>query len=562
MIPNFALAALAAIGCPQEYPKPDAPFDEVKRFYDDSMNVESFQWRARAIDALAQTHDPRALAILKKRYSEARPGSKSAEGVGREGTQQMRYFVAGAFSHFMHAAGGEELKQFASLGKDDADVWLWYNALRVEANQMGSAAALKIAKDKGAGKFLRAAAIEALAKNGTPETWDLVDEVLALKNLPKPGLELRLLACASASALRSAALKSKRDTPEFARAAKAVISLLDIREIDEATKLGIARELAALFEVEGRERTSAPWIARLEKKEPKNAPAEDTGVYASFMGIQGRGKRFVYVLDFSDSMLVPLTADDKEEFEKGGHDSSSAASGGNGEMPKEASLHLPWNEIRTRLDAARECVRLSLRDLSEDKYFAIVIFGDVAECLRATPGLVKATPANVKAAERELDSYNPGGTGVAPASALKGKTNMDGGLRLAYRLTDKGPIPTEDEYVNAATFTNGADTIFLLTDGIPNWDDFPGQGPIEKNRGSGDPETGRRLEGSKDDTIHYNYPGPYADRTFYMRDLTRLNLFRKVEIHCVGIGEAHSGWLEATARLGLGKSKRVGKDQR
>ena len=80
MIPNFALAALAAIGCPQEYPKPDAPFDEVKRFYDDSMNVESFQWRARAIDALAQTHDPRALAILKKRYSEARPGSKSAEG--------------------------------------------------------------------------------------------------------------------------------------------------------------------------------------------------------------------------------------------------------------------------------------------------------------------------------------------------------------------------------------------------------------------------------------------------------------------------------------------------
>ena len=235
---------------------------------------------------------------------------------------------------------------------------------------------------------------------------------------------------------------------------------LDIREIDEATKLGIARELAALFEVEGRERTSAPGSPASRRREPKNAPAEDTGVYASFMGIQGRGKRFVYVLDFSDSMLVPLTADDKEEFEKGGTIRVPPPAAATAKCPRRRRSTSLERDPHAPRRGARVCAP-PLRDLSEDKYFAIVIFGDVAECLRATPGLVKATPANVKAAERELDSYNPGGTGVAPASALKGKTNMDGGLRLAYRLTDKGPIPTEDEYVNAATFTNGADTIFL-----------------------------------------------------------------------------------------------------
>jgi hypothetical protein len=555
----FASASSAQLDGNQ-YPKPTWTYDECKRFYDESLGVESFMWRARAIDSLAETHDPKGMAILRKRYAETRPGGH-ADGQGSESAWQMRYFIAGSLQHYLHSGGGAELRAAASNFKDDMDAWLWYHSIRAFANQDGPAATLQFIKDRGTNKFFRAAAIEALARNGAEEILPLISELLELKNLPKPGLELRLLTCASATALRSGTLKSKRDTPAYLAAARAVISILDIPEVDANTKLCLARELGALFESEGRERESAPWIRRLEKKEPQPVTsivaAGDTAVTPAFMGIQARGHRIVYVLDFSDSMLVPLTPQDIEEFERGGHDTSVGAA----DLMKEPVIKLNWKSIRHRLDAARECLRMSLRELSEDKYFSIVVFGDVAENFKSTNGLVKATKANIKLAERELDSFDPSGTTVGEKKLLKGKTNMHGGLRMAFRLTDKGALTTDDEYVNAATFDKGADTIFLLTDGIPNWDDYPGKGPIEKDRGSGDPESGQR-EAAKGETTHYNYAGPYSDKTFYQRDMQRLNLFRKVEIHCIGIGEAHNGWLDATARIGNGKSRKVGKDSR
>jgi hypothetical protein len=560
--PLTALAALAlwSSSLPavcQDTPKPEEGYDACKRFYDASLGVEAFQWRARALDALAASHDRRALEILRKRYADARPGSKGGEGQGDESAWQLRYFLAGTLTHFLHSGGGADLRAWVQGFKDDSDAWLWYNVLRAHVNQDGAEATVKLVKDRGANKFVRAAAIEVLAKSGSPEVLTLVAELLELKNLPKPGLELRLLATASAAALRAPNLKGSRDSQEYKAAAKAVINLLDIKDIEDLTKLGVARELAQLFGVDERERVSAPWLRRLDKVPEPKGSGSDTGVVPSFMGIRGRGNRFVYVIDFSDSMLVPLTQDDKDEFERGGHDTSVPSA----DLTKEPTIKLPWNSIRHRLDAARECLRMALRDLTEDKQFAIVLFGDVAETFKSTPGLVKATRANIAAAERELDAFDPMGTTVGDKKGLKGKTNMHGGLRLAFRLTDKAPVPGDDEFVNSLTFTNGADTIFVLTDGIPNWDDFPGKGAPEPDIKTGDPESGRR-EASKGVDVQYNYPGPYADKTFYLRDVQRLNLFRKVEIHCVGIGEAHSGWLEATARLGNGRSRRVGKDQR
>src|SRR5262245_36964796 len=62
-----AVAATAAAAQCQDFPKPGAGFDEAKRFYEDSLGVESFQWRARALEALGMTHDSRGPAILCRR---------------------------------------------------------------------------------------------------------------------------------------------------------------------------------------------------------------------------------------------------------------------------------------------------------------------------------------------------------------------------------------------------------------------------------------------------------------------------------------------------------------
>src|SRR5262245_38300535 len=94
----FVFVALAAPSWAQldgnQFPQPSWTYDECKRFYDESLGVESFWWRGRAIDSLAQTHDAKGMAILRKRYAETKPGGH-ADGQGSESGWQMRYFIAG-----------------------------------------------------------------------------------------------------------------------------------------------------------------------------------------------------------------------------------------------------------------------------------------------------------------------------------------------------------------------------------------------------------------------------------------------------------------------------------
>ena len=52
----------------------------------------------------------------------------------------------------------------------------------------------------------------------------------------------------------------------------------------------------------------------------------------------------------------------------------------------------------------------------------------------------------------------------------------------------------------------------------------------------------------------------YTDHRLYLfEDVQRMNLFRQVEIHCVGVGEASKGFLEALAGNGLGRVRMIGK---
>ena len=70
---------------------------------------------------------------------------------------------------------------------------------------------------------------------------------------------------------------------------------------------------------------------------------------------------------------------------------------------------------------------------------------------------------------------------------------------------------------------------------------------------SGDPESGR--QGKKAATL--NFYGPYTFPRHLLRDLVRLNMFRRVEIHCVGIGEANASLLKGMAQIGGGEFRSV-----
>ena len=58
------------------------------------------------------------------------------------------------------------------------------------------------------------------------------------------------------------------------------------------------------------------------------------------------------------------------------------------------------------------------------------------------------------------------------------------------------------------------------------------------------------------DRLHYS--GPYREWDHLLVDLSRLNLFRKVEIHCIGTGEVQMGPLKRLATIGMGKAIAVG----
>ena len=224
------------------------------------------------------------------------------------------------------------------------------------------------------------------------------------------------------------------------------------------------------------------------------------------------------------------------------------------DMPDASDL--PWKKIKTRFDAAREFLKLSLRTLTPDKSFCVIFFGSQAELMKTTPGLMPATKANIDKCIRELDRIKGGpGSKDRPDGLLRGNTNLHGGMHRAFKVRNRG-LSKNREYVDPDTFIQGADTIFLLSDGKPTWDDWPIVDKRDPYDNTGDPESNVRHP----DQPNLKFPGPYG--YFYtpwlVDDIRRLNLFRKCEIHCVGIGEADSGLISEIARIGMGMTRFVG----
>jgi hypothetical protein len=272
---------------------------------------------------------------------------------------------------------------------------------------------------------------------------------------------------------------------------------------------------------------------------------------AEFFGVRSLGTRICYVIDASDSMLRRVT---KQEIKK----LKAAVTGPRKKV--DASLpvekRLPWDKIRTRFDLAREYLKLSLTDLDKSKSFCVIMFGSEATPLSATPRLVPASKGNIKKTIAELDKIEgKKGNRQRPDGILRGQTNLHGGLLQAFRVTRSNVIKKE-EHVSNKALRSGCDTIYLMSDGAPSWDSFGDLDKRDPEDMVGDPETGKTFESAQRRGFYW---GPYGRQPHkhMMDDFQRLNLFRKVQIHCVGIGEADAGLLDGIAKLGLGTAVKL-----
>jgi len=529
-LPFLFAAAVGSAHAQEEAGSDD--FERQLEIYKEYLRRGPLLMHTRGRVRFAQTMDPRALQVLADSY--AKPEVPK---------EQVQYLLAGIATRY---CTGEEhvaiYDDWRARHSEPKDAWLWYRALGVKRAWSGADELAALARGAD-GLFLRAAAVEALADKGDPVLLELIPGLV--EAMPKKAAEKAVLVGALASALLSQ--KPSANTPAFRTAAVAFVHLLDDQhELLLSTKLVIARHMAALLDVDQTLIDSQAWINLLADR-ARTVEYDDEYVRPSFFGLEASGSRICYVIDMSDSMCKPINPATKPK----GPDTGLKRN--KGEPPTEDDI--PWQRVQNRFDLAREHLRRSLQRLDKDKRFCVIFFGDRADLVRNCTGMMPATSSNVGRVMKAIDDIEPGApTDMRPDGTLRGMTNLHGGLRRAFQVTEKD-IVKEHEYVALETFAQGCDTIFLLSDGDPTWDDWDckdtnyGEDPI------GDPESRK----AQPDAARLHYHGPYTDWPTLIEDVKRMNLFRAVEINCIGIGEVQMGFLSQLARIGLGRAVNAGR---
>lgn len=518
-------------------PVPAEDFESAFKAYQVWVKRPSLRKRTEGRERLARTGDPRALKALIQDY-----------GKPEEPKDQVRYLVA-----FMAAESFYDA-QFVPLfdewrAKEDkaADAWLWYQALRNGVAAGGAAEAIAAAKSDRT-LFLRAAAVESLRFENEQDLLPFIREMAA--KLPSDAFPRAVLLESLTALLCSRVEQAK--TPAFAEAAAETLRHMDEPVTPDRTRIAMGRRFARLFKTRFVWRNGARWLQELEfvargGKQPAN---DNYAKPPTFAGIEATGDRICYVIDLSDSMLEPLTPREAAKLPKGPITGRPQQKAAENDRWKQALEAVKWDKVKNKFDAAREMLKTSLLMLDEKQSFSVICFGDGAGLLKGTKGMQKATLENIQGVIKILDGIKPGPKKDGrPHGTLLGNTNMHGGLHRAFKVKGGG-LAGPGEYVNPATFDDGCDTLFLLSDGAPTWDDWPANDSKDPGDYAGDPETGARHADSTQLTFH----GPYSRAHHIVGDVTRLNLFRKVEIHCVGMGGADMNILQTLAALGMGEA--------
>lgn len=444
---------------------------------------------------------------------------------------------------------GEQTRTFLEAFEGDLKApehaWLAYEVFREWVNQRrGDRVRLAITV-LAEQPFHRAAGLRALAERATPKDHALAREILA--GLPEDPVARAVLTEAAADLLL-AGWRPPEDLehdPTFVL----LVTRFDDPAIPRRTRLVLGRMLARALDAKAVYLTADAWRGFAERKRTRQQLAREgyhTGSSSvpTFMGIAAAGRDICYVLDVSGSMATPIRGKPSTRRAGGQLPRRGPATGRRppaGSNPREDPAddkdafrgleRLPWTKIHTRLDLVREALKASLRALDDDQRFAIITFSDAAGPLAFTRTPRRATPANVKRACKAID-----GLGAA------GGTNLHRGLEIGFGMTEGG-VSLERAFVSEAHLLTGLDTIFVLTDGEPNQDSYSTAAAYMPSRL---PSRG---------TIGGAF---YAQSPNILHAIERMNLFRRAEIHCIGMGSSARRLLRDVAKQGRGEARFLG----
>ncbi len=471
--------------------------------------------RTRAWRALAETGDARALALLVSAYDRS-----SEHPNGRALLASIACSAFGAHEHL------PALAAWRAAHDGEEHLWLWYRTLCCEVAAGEPAGTLALA-GPGHPVWQRAAALEALAAGpGAAALALLADEPAALSADP---LERTLVLEALSHVW--AANAARLGSPEHRAAGVWLAAQLDRPETPARARHTLLRDLGRVLRPAVSFEEGAFWhnLLLAQAAAPSDERAYAPPPKTRFLDLVGSGQRVAYVLDCSGSMAEPLTPVERADLRRLAAPAPAAAArtaqlpARKGPAPKDV-----WEGVDRRIEAAVALMRLSLRSLPKEARFTVVLFGSKHAYLGSTPGLVEASRANVSKAIKDLDQVI-----VGSASPLGGGTNLHGGLARALQTLEAGATRHANGFED---LLRGADTVFLLSDGSPGEDDWSDEDPTRRRLTTFDPHAEQ---------------GTFYDPAQLLDDAARLNLLRRCEIHCLGIGAADGAAAsEQSARLG------------
>jgi hypothetical protein len=525
----------------------DRGFTSALEHYRACMQRPSLWMRTEGREVLAQTRDPRAFDILQRDYR--RP---------EEPSEFVRALIVSLLAE--NFATPEFVPLWTKWRAADGaprDVWLWYHALRIEADAGCDTWCEVLGTRKPV--ELRVAALAA-GRRGTTRGLprdaglDILRRVVRARGDSGHDRELLMesglafIDIDSEENIDEAELDFLRDTVAF----------MALRSTSARCRLTLSRSLSRILKREDLGPDAEAWRTLLD---PASRPVKEID-YArrvarlprTFFGATEYSRNICYLIDASDSMLAPLTPNERDDLMP----LTGELREGDDPRPDRPSARaesaIDWSRVITRFDAARELLKLSVAELGQEQRFAIVLFGIRAETLKSTPTLVAPTHRKLVAVTAELDAIQAeAGDTERPLGTLRGETNLHGAFRAAFRLTTRQPVDGLAS-IDERGFRDGCDTIYLLSDGDPNWDDFEA---VDKNEDgkAADLETGRVYD--YDGPLIYF--GPFSTGPRVVTDLERMNLLRRVKINTMGIGEADDALLAEIAGLGHGRMLRIGK---
>lgn len=537
----FTLASLPS------FAQEPAGYDTALARYKECIIRKPFQHHTEGREKLAQTRSLSGLTILLDDYTKV-----------KEYPEYTRYVMGTLFGrHFDRAECVEALTKLRQAFPKPMDTWMWMSTLRIQANHGGEPAVAAVAiEDKNA--LHRAAAIAAIGSSRSGNIKAVI--VPNCVQFPKKEKEADRMALLGAMTGAFWENRARVNDAEYRDALTAYIGLLaDEVGLSHTAKVQMARHLQEILKAPAMFVNAEPYLEILQRGEVKKPPvAGGTVVKARFFGVETDGERFCYVVDMSDSMCKEISPSAKPP--------TAPITGPKKTAKRKGSIldesDIPWDKIKTRWDLARENLRISISRLTPDKYFSIVWFGTESGTLESCKGMIKATRGNIDRVIAELDSIQTKPVGkltpdekiVSPDGQLRGKTNLHSGIRRGFALAGKGMIEN-DAYVDPEALTEGCDTIYLLSDGAPTIDDFY---VLDKDYGEGNVVVDQEYGAKAARTPQLWYPGPYVDDQWLVEDVRRMNVLRRIKIHCIGLGEANKNLLQQLADIGNGSVFIVG----